>query len=335
MEAMAELTELGAALANWQLADTAVCAVRLTAVQGLGATSPAPLLLTDGTTARGSLLGGAADATALQLAGQVLEDGTALRSELQLGASEATDAGLACAGSATVLAHLVPPAQAELLADRLRSGGPVAMLACAGGVLVVAGHEDERVASELDVARTEQALEQVRPLLRRGTCISSAVELAGEQVPVDVWVATAGVLIVGAGALRDALAAQAELLGWNIQVTTGVAETEQAVAGLTAVDAMVLLDHDPDFDGALLRCARGPAFPGALGSRHTQAARGERLANAGATSVELDRIHGPIGLDLGARTSAETAVSVVAEIIAWRAGRAPQALGAATGRIGG
>ncbi len=335
MEAMAELTELGAVLTAWQFAEIPVCAVRLTAVHGLGATSPAPLLLTDGTTAQGSLLGGAADATALQLARLVLEDGTALRSELQLGASEATDAGLACAGSATVLAHLVPPAQAELLADGFRSGGPVAMAACSGGVLVVAGPEEERVASELAAELTEQALEQIRPLLRRGTRISGGLELAGEQVAVDVWVATAGLLIVGAGALRDALAAQAELLGWNVQVSTGVAETEHAVAGLTAVDAMVLLDHDPDFDGALLRCARGPAFPGALGSRHTQAARGKRLANSGGTSVELDRIHGPVGLDLGARTPAETAVSVVAEIIAWRAGRAPQALGDATGRIGG
>jgi len=334
MEHMAELADLGTVLTNWQLTDTPVCAVRLADLHGLGASEPAQLLLTDGVTAHVSLLGGAADPAARQVAQQVLDGGAPLRTEIRVDSSEAAGAGLACAGSVTVFAHLVPPAQAELLAEGFRSGAPVAMLACSAGVLVASGHDGEQVASELAAEPTSQAVEQIQQLLRRGVSCTDSVDLGAEQVPVDVWVPRAGLLLVGSGALRDALTAQSELLGWDVQVTTGVAETEQAVASLTAADAVILLDHDPAFDGALLRCARGTAFAGALGSRHTQAERRDRLLLAGATEAELGRIHGPVGLDLGARTPAETAVSVVAEIIAWRAERAPRALGGATGRIG-
>ena len=80
---------------------------------------------------------------------------------------------------------------------------------------------------------------------------------------------------------------------------------------------LVLLDHDPEFDAVLadgLRGGRG--FIGALGSRHTQAARRERLLAAGLTDDDLAALHGPVGLDLGARTPAETAVSIVAQVIA-------------------
>jgi xanthine dehydrogenase accessory factor len=79
---------------------------------------------------------------------------------------------------------------------------------------------------------------------------------------------------------------------------------------------------------------RGRGFLGALGSRRTQAARRERLLAAGVTEDELARVHGPVGLDLGARTPAETAVSVVAEVLATRSGRDPSALGRARGQIG-
>ena len=99
---------------------------------------------------------------------------------------------------------------------------------------------------------------------------------------------------------------------------------------------LVLLDHDPAFDAVLVDgLRRGRGFLGALGSRHTQAARRERLLAAGLTGDDLAALHGPVGLDLGARTPAETAVSIVAQVIALRAGRSGAALAASEGRIGG
>ena len=80
---------------------------------------------------------------------------------------------------------------------------------------------------------------------------------------------------------------------------------------------------------------RGRGFVGALGSRHTQAARRERLLAAGLADADLAALHGPVGLDLGARTPAETAVSVVAQVIATRAGRSAVPLATSPGRIGG
>jgi xanthine dehydrogenase accessory factor len=99
---------------------------------------------------------------------------------------------------------------------------------------------------------------------------------------------------------------------------------------------LVLLDHAPAFDAALVEgLRRGRGFIGALGSRRTQAARRERLLAAGLDDAQLARLYGPVGLDLGARTPAETAVSIVAQVVAVRSGRAGTALAGSGNRIGG
>jgi len=96
-----------------------------------------------------------------------------------------------------------------------------------------------------------------------------------------------------------------------------------------------VLTHDPKFDVPLLEVAlRTPAgYIGAMGSRRTHADRLERLREAGLTEAELDRLRSPIGLDLGARTPEETAVSIAAELIQLRWGGTGQALTDTSGRI--
>jgi len=106
----------------------------------------------------------------------------------------------------------------------------------------------------------------------------------------------------------------------------------------TAVDdrtVICVLTHDPKFDVPVLEVAlRGPAaYIGAMGSRRTQEDRAARLREVGVTEEELARLSAPIGLDIGARTPEETAVSVAADIIRHRWGGTGEPLDAVTGPI--
>jgi xanthine dehydrogenase accessory factor len=100
-------------------------------------------------------------------------------------------------------------------------------------------------------------------------------------------------------------------------------------------DAVLVFTHDPKFDEPALMSAlrTGAGFIGALGSRRTHEERTERLRAAGASEDDLARISSPCGLDIGARTPAETAIAVLAEILALRAHRAGGRLSEASGPI--
>ena len=99
--------------------------------------------------------------------------------------------------------------------------------------------------------------------------------------------------------------------------------------------AVVVLAHDEKFDLPALKGAlRSDAFyVGAIGSRNTQAKRRERLLEDGLTETELAQVYGPSGLDLGADSPAEQAISILSEILAVRAGRLGTPLKTAAGRI--
>ena len=147
-------------------------------------------------------------------------------------------------------------------------------------------------------------------------------------------------LIVGAGQLSRAVAQIALMLdfevvccdpreeyrlGWDIAGTTFSRAMPDDLAQQLQLDphsAVVALTHDPKLDDlALLEALKSPAFyVGALGSRRNTAKRKERLALFDLSAEEIDRLHGPVGLDLGSRTPAEIAVSIVAEIVAVRNG---------------
>ena len=113
-----------------------------------------------------------------------------------------------------------------------------------------------------------------------------------------------------------------------------VAEVEEGRIDRRTV--ITVLTHDPKFDVPLLAVAlRLPevAYVGAMGSRRTHDDRLKRLQEAGLTEAELGRLSSPIGLDLGARTPEETAVSIAAEIIALRWGGKGERLAELQGRI--
>lgn len=100
-------------------------------------------------------------------------------------------------------------------------------------------------------------------------------------------------------------------------------------------DAVCVLTHDPKFDvPAVIAALRTDAgYLGAMGSRRTTEDRNRRLREEGVTEQELERVLAPIGLDLGARTPEETAISILAEVIATRTGRDAPSLRDATGQI--
>lgn len=100
-------------------------------------------------------------------------------------------------------------------------------------------------------------------------------------------------------------------------------------------DAVCVLTHDPKFDVPAIAAAVGTAvgYLGAMGSRRTHTERVARLREAGLRDEDLGRVMGPIGLDIGARTPEETAVSICAEIIALRTGRGAPSLRDASGPI--
>ena len=168
-------------------------------------------------------------------------------------------------------------------------------------------------------------------------------ELAGRQVFFDVYAPQPRLLIVGAVDFAAALARLARLVGFRVTVVDArerfatrerlpdadrvvVAWPHEHLAAEPPDDATyaAVLTHEPRFDdptlAALLRSQ--VAYIGAMGSRRAHAERLERLRAAGFGDADLARISGPIGLDIGAKTPEETAVSILAEVIAARHGRA-------------
>lgn len=181
----------------------------------------------------------------------------------------------------------------------------------------------------------------------------------GMEVFVASYAPRPRMVIIGAIDFAAALARQADFLGYRVTVCDArpvfATPTRFPAADEVVVDwpdrylraqrddeaidsrtAICVLTHDPKFDVPALEVAlRLPevGYVGAMGSRRTNSDRLTRLAEAGLSAAELDRLSSPIGLDLGARTPEETAVSIVAEIIARRWGGGGRPLTAVDGRI--
>ena len=135
----------------------------------------------------------------------------------------------------------------------------------------------------------------------------------------------------------DALVDVARSLGWLLEVVNDSGEAIEASRRLGPADAVVVTSHDPVLGPDVLGAALSSRafFVGALGSRGTQAKRAARLTEMGFGPDDLDRVHGPVGLDLGARTPAETALAICAEVLGVRSGRDVRGLRTTTGPING
>jgi xanthine dehydrogenase accessory factor len=189
-------------------------------------------------------------------------------------------------------------------------------------------------------------------LLRGGH--SKVVELEGQRVFADVFGPPPRLLVFGAIDTAEALCAAAKRLGWRTIAADArgrfataerlpsadelIVAWPEEVLGRVQPDhatAVVVLTHDEKFDlPALIGVLATDAFYiGALGSRRNQEKRRERLLEEGVSEDALERIHGPAGLDLGAHSPEETALSILAEILAVRAGRAGGSLRESTQRI--
>jgi xanthine dehydrogenase accessory factor len=186
------------------------------------------------------------------------------------------------------------------------------------------------------------------------------IDVSLERVPLDDLEALAAepssqrLVVFGAVDIAEALCAAANQLAWQSVVVDprpALATPERVPSAgelrsgwpdevleeieLDEATAVVVLTHESRFDvPALAAALRSDAFyVGALGSRKTQERRRELLIEEGLTAEELERLAGPTGLDIGAETPAETALSILAEILAVRSGRAGGRLAEASGPI--
>ncbi|MBD0348339.1 MAG: XdhC family protein [Thermoleophilia bacterium] len=198
----------------------------------------------------------------------------------------------------------------------------------------------------------DELAQEAPELLRGGR--NKLLEHEGARVFAEIYGPPPRLLVYGAVDTAEALCALARPLGWRTIVADGRAAFATRERIPSADDllvgwpddvldrvrpdyatAIVVLSHDDKFDVPLLAAAleTDAFYVGALGSRRNQARRRARLADQGVAPDALDRIRGPAGLDVGAASPAETALAILAEIVAVRAGRRGGPLRESKGRI--
>ncbi|WP_037621728.1 XdhC family protein [Streptomyces aureus] len=317
-------------------------------------------------TAIGSVSGGCVEGAVYDLCVQALEDGGTVLERFGYSDDDAFAVGLTCGGVIDILvtpvrsrdtdrrtvlaAALAAAAAGEAAALARVVSGPAELLGRALLVRADGSHVGGFGAHPaLDRTVTGEAAAQ----LDAGR--TATVEI-GEQgsrcgAPLTVLVESSvpppRMIVFGAIDFASALVRVGKFLGYRVTVCDArpvfataarfpeaddiVVEWPHRYLERTEVDSrtvLCVLTHDAKFDVPLLRLAlRLPvAYVGAMGSRRTHLDRNERLREVGVTELELARLRSPIGLDLGARTPEETALSIAAEIVAERRGGSGVAL---------
>jgi xanthine dehydrogenase accessory factor len=316
----------------------------------------AVLLRADDGRIAGSVSGGCVEGAAAGEIERAREDGHSRVIRYGISDEEAWDVGLACGGTIDVLIEPAVPA-AAVEAARVRGRAVATVLPADAPPSAFGRHEpgegsvpepplvvaaDGSMTGSLGSASDDEALRAAAAdALLRGT--SRTVTIGDRQVFVEAFPVKPRLVIVGAVEVARSLAVFAKELGYEVVVVDGRASfatperfppdrVDRLVVGwldevadeigLGRDDAVAVLTHDVKFDEPAIVEAlrRGCRYVGAVGSKKTQGDRRERLRQAGVTEEEQSRLRGPVGLDLGGRNPSETALAIIAEVVAERYG---------------
>jgi xanthine dehydrogenase accessory factor len=317
----------------------------------------------------GSVSGGCVEGAVYELAQEVMESGRPVVQRYGVSDDDAFAVGLTCGGIIDIMVEPVGPESFPGFGDvaaSIERHEPVAVVTVIGGPGEIGARRlvwPDRTAGSLGLDRLDAAVDDdARGMLAQGLTGVRRYGPHGERrlddlaVFVHAYAPPPRMLVFGAIDFAAAVARIGKFLGYNVTVCDArpvfatpkrFPEADDVVvrwphrfladAEVDERTVICVLTHDPKFDVPLLEVAlRTPAaYIGAMGSRRTHDDRVERLRAAGLTDEELARLRSPIGLDLGARTPEETAVSIAAELIQLRWGGSGHPLSRTGGRIHG
>lgn len=360
-------------LAVWRSGETAGLSTVVRTMRSAPRPPGAAMVVAPDGTVAGSVSGGCVESAVYDAAGEVVASGHPQLQRYGVSDDEAFAVGLTCGGIIDVftepVSHQTFP-QLQAVADDIAAHRAVAVATVIDhpdparwGRRIVIGPDfaDGSVGS----GRADDAIvDDARGLLAAGrsAVLSYGPDGQRQDVGMEVFVASHAprprMIIFGAIDFAAALAAQGALLGYRVTVCDArpvfataarfpAAEDvvvdwphrylsgEAERGAIDARTAICVLTHDPKFDVPVLEVALrlDVGYVGVMGSRRTHVDRMCRLRDAGLTDDDVSRLSSPIGLDLGARTPEETAVSIAAEIIARRWGGAGRPLTETDGRI--
>ncbi|WP_326739794.1 XdhC family protein [Streptomyces sp. NBC_01022] len=354
--------------AAWQRSGTRFAMATVVRTWGSSPHGPgASMLVSEGGRVVGSVSAGCVEAAVCAIAEDVLAGAAPVLERWGIGDEDAFAVGLTCGGTIEVLVREVD-ANVPLgrIAADVTAGVPVALVTPVdgGGWLVVGG---EGVSGSLgDPSADRAGALAAEGMLGRGAnglvaggdgAIDGGATCAPErELLVQSFASRPRLLIFGAAEVARPLADVGATLGYRVTVCDArpafvtderFPRADDVVAErpdrwfrahedlVDAATAVCVLSHDPRFDVPILALAlRSRAgYVGAMGSRRTHEDRMARLRTAGATDAELARLRSPIGLDLGGRGPEETAVSILAEIVAARRGGTTLPLTLRTGPV--
>ena len=340
---------------RWRAAGRRVALARVVGVEGSGPRDPgAVMAVADDGEVAGSVSGGCVEGAVLTEALEVLASDDPRVVSFGYSDDEAFAVGLTCGGTVTLLLAPLDDELHAVVAESLRAADPVAMATVVEGPNVGAslavrpGHDPVGTLGDPDLDRVvaRDALGELASALTVNRHYGPHGEARQREVAVFVesFAPPPRMVIFGAVDFTAALARAGKGLGYRVTVCdarpvfatpTRFPMADEVVvdwpdrhlaevgARLGPRDAVCVLTHDPKFDVPAIVAALGTevGYLGAMGSRRTHATRVERLREVGVTDEQLARVMAPIGLDIGARTPEETAVSICAEIIALRTGK--------------